>query len=131
MNIASLISILIGGGILGFIQYLLNRHDNKKEKNDEMFKAINEIKKDLDSVKEGQASMQASNCRTRILRFSDETRHGELHSEEMFNQVLEDIDTYNNYCESHPGYKNNKAVLAIANIKKIYLECLNGNKFLE
>lgn len=131
MDIASLISILIGGGILGFIQYLLNRHDNKKEKNDELFKAINEIKKDLDSVKESQASMQAAACRVRILSFSDGIRHGEIHSEEMFNQVLEDIDNYNAYCESHPGYKNNKAVLAIANIKQVYLDCLNGNKFLE
>lgn len=68
--------------------------------------------------------------RYRVLRFNDEILHGERHSKEHFDQILEDITHYENYCETHPEYENNKAVLAIANITKIYQKCSEENSFL-
>ena len=68
--------------------------------------------------------------RYRILRFDDEIRHDEHHTIEHFDQILEDITEYENYCDSHPLYKNNKATLAIENIKHVYQRCTDEKKFL-
>lgn len=69
-------------------------------------------------------------ARSRILRFNDEVMMGEDHSKEHFDEILEDIDKYEDYCELHPNYENNKAVLAIKTIKEEYLYCSEHHKFL-
>lgn len=73
---------------------------------------------------------KADDCRTRILRFGDELRRGVEHSEEFFNQILDDISDYKRYCTEHPEYKNDKAVNAIAEIEKVYQRCMEKNSFL-
>lgn len=73
---------------------------------------------------------EANSCRYRILRFDDEIRHGQKHTKEHFNQMLEDIDGYERYCYEHPNYKNSKAVHAITNIKDTYNKCVHNNTFL-
>ena len=72
----------------------------------------------------------ANQARTRILRFNDELLRKDRHSKEMFDSVLEDVDSYERYCSEHPLYKNSKAVLAIANIKRCYEKCEQNNDFL-
>lgn len=72
----------------------------------------------------------ADECRTRILRFGDEIRRGIKHSEEFFNQILDDISHYKRYCSEHPEYKNDKAVNAIAKIEKVYQMCIDEDAFL-
>ena len=72
----------------------------------------------------------ADECRTRILRFADELRRNVKHSEEFFNQILADISHYKNYCRTHPDYKNDKAVNAIAKIENVYQKCMEENSFL-
>ena len=72
----------------------------------------------------------ADGCRTRILRFADELRRDVKHSEEFFNQILDDISDYERYCTEHPEYKNSKAVNAIAEIDKVYQKCMEKNSFL-
>ena len=72
----------------------------------------------------------ADACRTRILRFADELRRGVEHSEEFFNQILDDVSDYEHYCLEHPNYKNNKAGNAIAEIDKVYQKCMEKNSFL-
>ena len=57
--------------------------------------------------------------------------HKMRHSKEMFDQINEDIDAYRKYCDKHPEYKNNKAVMAIGNIEKVYGMCLEQHDFLE
>lgn len=79
--------------------------------------------------KEGKETRIIS-CRYRILRFDDEIRHDEKHSKEHFDQILDDITEYEKYCEKNPDFKNNKAVLAIKNIKRIYQNCANEGTFL-
>lgn len=69
-------------------------------------------------------------ARSRILRFNDEVMMGEEHSKEHFDEILKDIDRYENYCDQHPSYENNKAVLAIKTIKEEYSYCLAHHKFL-
>lgn len=69
-------------------------------------------------------------CRVRILTLADEIRRGVRHSEETFDQVLSDIDTYERYCKEHPDFMNNKTVAAKAKILDIYSECMDNNDFL-
>lgn len=73
---------------------------------------------------------EADNVRYRIIRFDDEIRHKMDHTEEHFNQIIKDIDKYENYCRLHPGYENNKAKMAVQNIKETYEKCQNNNSFL-
>ena len=61
---------------------------------------------------------------------ADELRRGVEHSEEFFNQILDDVSDYENYCLEHPNYKNNKAGNAIAEIDKVYQKCMEKNSFL-
>lgn len=72
----------------------------------------------------------ASTCRYRLIRFDDELRHDVKHTQEHFDQILDDITTYENYCKEHPLYPNSKAVLAIENIKETYSKCRKENSFL-
>lgn len=69
-------------------------------------------------------------ARSRILRFNDEVMTGRAHSKEHFDEILEDIDKYEDYCFEHPDYENNKAILAIKTIKEEYLYCLEHHSFL-
>lgn len=73
---------------------------------------------------------EATNARYRILRFDDEIRHKVKHTEEHFNQIMEDIDDYERYCSGHPNYKNSKAVSAIENTRRTYEKCRRENSFL-
>ena len=122
-------SILGGGAGLTFLQFLITRNDEKKKNT--IMSAINDIKKDLDCLKDEMHRNQAYAARIRILQFSDEILHKVKHSKEMFDQVNEDIDMYRKYCDKHPEYKNNKAVMAIGNIEKVYEICLEQHDFLE
>ena len=40
------------------------------------------------------------------------------------------IDAYEKYCDAHPEYPNNRAILAIENIREIYMERLKKRDFL-
>ena len=94
-------------------------------------KAIEEVRKELDALRSEISEDRATNARIRILSFSDEVQRRVKHSEESFNQINSDIDTYRRYCDKHPDYKNNRAVMAIANIERVYAECLQQHDFLE
>lgn len=80
----------------------------------------------MDKIDEGNAK----NARYRIIRFNDEVRHDVKHTEEHFDQIIEDIDIYENYCRNHPKFPNGKAVRSVANIKKIYDKCSDEHSFL-
>lgn len=113
------------------LQYFINRRDRKKEKDESVSAEVAEVRKDVHELGNALAEDRATNARIRILRFSDEVRHGVRHSKESFDQVNLDIDTYRRYCDDHPEYKNNRAVMAIANIQRVYANCLENNDFLD
>lgn len=72
----------------------------------------------------------AKSARRRILSCADELRRGVEHSQEFFDDVLEDISYYNNYCKENPDFENMKAVVAIEFITETYHKCLKDNDFL-
>lgn len=91
---------------------------------------IEKIEKDVAEVKKEVGENTAVSSRYRILRFDDELLHDVKHTKEHFDQILLDIDVYEKFCDAHPDFKNNLAVLAIEHIKLIYQKCGKDNSFL-
>ena len=71
----------------------------------------------------------ANLLRTQILRFNDELIDDKHHTREHFIEILAIIDAYEDYCHSHPDYKNNRCICAVANIKRVYNERLQKHDF--
>ncbi len=109
-------------------------------------RAINaEVLDEIDNLKKQQGTTQekldkhilddderdANMHRQRILRFNIELMRGENYTHEYFVDMIQDIDEYERYCENHPEYKNNRAVMAISNIKRVYEENEENNDFLK
>lgn len=88
------------------------------------------IKQEVDILKKEEELERVRQARQRILRFNDEILFNKRHSKEHFDEVLDDIDIYEDYCATHEDYENNKAVLAISTIREVYKECLRDHDFL-
>jgi hypothetical protein len=120
VNPWSWLSKKIGRAING--EVLNEIADIKKEQRETQDK----LEKHIQDGDERDASMH----RQRILRFNIELMRGEDFTHECFNDMLLDIDEYERFCETHPGYKNNRAVMAIANIKRVYQDHEENGGFL-
>ena len=118
-----IIGALTGTGVMSVVLALLQR---KWQKNDK----LDEISKKLDVHCKEDNERYVKQCRTRILRFNDEVIRGVRHSKEHFGDVLDDITEYTRYCEDNKDFKNEKAVMAIANVKRVYALCEENNSFL-
>ena len=121
---AVVVAVLASGGLWGFIQYLISRKDKTAEKIDKIMEIVTEVSNRVDTT-------NATNARTRILRFDDELINGVHHSREYFQQTLEEIDTYEEYCDRHPKYKNNACILAIEHIRRVYTRLLDEGGFIQ
>lgn len=135
------ISVLGSSAIFGFVQFLISRKDSKDEKLKDISDKIDKLSSDLSVLSEEmkqsdkdlkeQIDMQeAINARIRILQASDEIRHRTKHSKEWFDQLNDDITHYEHFCDTHPDFKNNRAVQAIANMNRVYAAALEQNDFL-
>lgn len=91
---------------------------------------ISNLDKKIDKLQCSSDQGMAYTWRYRILRFNDEILHGEKHSKEHFDQIIEDIDKYDDYCRDHPEFPNSKVVFAIRNIKNVYHKCTDEGTFL-
>lgn len=107
------------------------------DKLDAMCGVLNELERKVDSLQsqfeehiEKTELDNVSRCRQQILRFNDELVHGTYHTKEHFDEIMEDIDMYEEYCSTHENYPNNKASISIENIKEVYSKCLKEQKFL-
>lgn len=118
-----LYTILGSAGLFSLIQYIISRRDNR-------MKMLTEIKKDIEAIKAERALDRATDARRRILRSADEILQGMKHSQEWWEQVMEDIGEYERYCDSHEGYKNNKARLAIKELTNCYEDRREKHDFL-
>lgn len=98
--------------------------------NGELIEKVDNLESQFNQMKENDAEREAKSARIRILRFGDECQQSVLHSQEHFDQIIEDIDNYETFCDTHPNFKNNKAVLTIANIKETYRRRMTANDFL-
>ncbi len=108
-------------------------------------KALNgDVLKKLDILEAGQVETRkrldkhiridddrnADTHRSRILHFNTELLRGDKHTREDFIEVLAEIDFYEHYCREHPDYENNRAILAIENIERVYKDFMENGGFL-
>ena len=91
--------------------------------NGEVLEKVETLTKDVRNNKADDDDKWASLKRSHILMFGDEIRLGVDHSQERFDQILLDISEYEQYCDIHPEYKNDKAPVTIDLIKKTYKKC--------
>lgn len=103
----------------------------------EVNQRIDDVESSIDEVKRIQTDdeskadeYRAITSRVRILKFNEELLRDVKHSKEMFDQVLEDVTKYTHYCAEHPNFENDKAVLAINNVRKCYEKCLEQHDFI-
>lgn len=91
---------------------------------------VAEIQKVNDKRAAQEDERNACIARQRILRFGDEVRHGQNHSEEHYNDILDDITAYEKYCSAHKDFKNQKAQSTIKIIVQAYEKHMQHNDFL-
>ena len=102
-----------------------------KALNGEVVEKVDRLEKNIENLRVECEEREATKCRARILRFGDEILHNVRHSKEHFDQILLDITAYEQYCNTHPNFKNNVAIATINRINREYDECANNNCFLE
>ena len=105
---------------------------NKLEKKfsvSELSKKIDSLEGKIDSLEKKTDLNKAEDKRTSILRFNGEIKRGIHHDDEEFNDCLGAIDYYEDYCRQHQDYPNSKAVMAIANVKRVYEKAYTENDF--
>lgn len=148
IEVLKIVLSAVGGGGLTFVAVLLKRKWEKDDRKDEIMEELkktnDEIKKtnqkldsfqtsfmaELEKDRKENAEYRAKQSRARILQFNDELIRGILHTKESFDDVIAEIDYYEDYCSSHPKFPNFKAVAAIENIKAVYKKRLQENDFL-
>lgn len=113
---------------LGWIGTKTNR--NIMDKFDMLDTQVQELADKVDKIEYEDNRRNAITCRVRILRFGDECRARMEHSQEAFDQVLDDINVYDKYCNAHPEFVNNKTELTAEYIKDTYRARLEKNDFL-
>ena len=93
-------------------------------------KAQQDTRSALDKHQAADDEYKAECHRAALLAFNTSLLRGELHTQEDFFDAFRHIDQYEDYCRNHPGYKNNRASHAIANIGRVYDERLKARDFL-
>ena len=108
---------------------LSKKIDSLEKKIDSLEKKIDSLEKKIDSLEKKIDLNKAESKRTSILRFNGEIKRGIHHDEEEFNDCLGAIDYYEDYCRENKDYPNSKAVMAIANVKRVYKKAYSKNDF--
>lgn len=98
--------------------------------NGEVIDKVDKLEKNLSEMKAIQDERDAKSARTRVLRFGDELLHDVRHSKEHFDNILQDIREYENYCNEHPKFENDRMQLTAQLIKDTYRGCMEKHTFL-
>lgn len=121
MDILAILGCLLGGGgIMGFIQFMISRHDKKDEKLDSIISSISGIKAEMENARADSECEDAETWRMQILRFDDELYNGIHHSKVMFEITLKTIKKYDRYVENHDDFENGWTEPAARHIQEEY-----------
>ena len=97
------------------------------KKMDELEQKIETIEKKFGEHEHSSEKGKADEKRASILHFNRELLRDLPQTMEDFIEVLSYIDFYEKYCQDHPEYENNRAVMAIQNIERAYKEHMEKN----
>lgn len=127
--IAIFIAVIGSNALWGFIQFLVQRKDNKSDCSKKIIEMIQKLDEKIDKLGGELSERSAISCRVRIVKFMDEILEGWEHSHDSYTQVLQDITNYVNYCVENPTFKNNQTEASIQYIKNDYQKHLEANDF--
>lgn len=127
--IAIFIAVIGSNALWGFIQFLLQRKDNKEDCSKKILDMIQKLDEKIDKLDGELSERGAVACRVRILKFMDEILEGWNHSFDSYTQVMQDITNYLHYCDENPLFKNHQTEATIEYIKNDYQEHLEKNDF--
>ena len=127
--LTAVVVAVLSSKLWDFLAARFKRKDEKEDKEDKVLQAIRDLKAEVGTISTKVDENAAVLARTHILRFNDELINGVDHTQEYFNQQLQDIDTYEAYCVTHPQFRNTYAILAIQNIKTTYSRLMEKGAF--
>lgn len=113
-----------------FNRELREKIDGQGKQISDLADKINNVEEKITDVKKEVTASDAKGARYRILRFEDEIRHQVLHTKEHYDQIIDDINTYETFCKNNKWFANNQARWAIATIRDKYAEHNVDNSFL-
>ena len=126
MEVLKLVLEFLGPVLIAAITIIPSIRSNRKKTDDK----IDALTKKLDDhIKEDEQN-SIRQARTRILRFYDEECEGRKHSQNHWEDIIDDVDTYENYTADHPDFKNNRGEAAMSYIKESYRENKEAGCFL-
>ena len=99
--------------------------------NGEVLGKLGRLEARLDEHINTDDKRDADSHRVKILQFNNELLRSIDHTKEEFIEALAEIDAYERFCKDHEDYPNNRAVLAIENIRENYKERLQKHDFLQ
>lgn len=107
---------------------------SNRKKTDEALKttqaSIQKLQNTLNAHIKEDENEKARNQRYRILRFYDEVCAGQKHSESHYEDILDDISEYEQYCARHPDFKNSRGAIAMKEIEETYKRIKSKGGFL-
>ena len=98
--------------------------------NKELLDKVDTLESDLKGMKDAQDERNAKSARTKILEFGDELYHDIKHSKEAFDDILDIITEYEQYCKDHPDFKNKRTERTEKHIIVTYDKCREEHTFL-
>lgn len=127
--IAIFVAVVGSNALWGFIQFLIQRKDDKGDCAKKILEMIQKLDEKIDKLDGELSERSAISCRVRIIKFMDEILEGWSHSHDSYVQVMQDITNYLRYCAEHPEFKNHQTEASIEHIKADYQERLEKNDF--
>ena len=124
----TVLGFLLGGGFLTFVQFMINRHDSKMDKEDTILSAIKDLSGRVERIEASLDERDAILARTHILRFNDDLYNNIHHSEEYFLQTIDDAKTYEKYCEKNPEFSNGRTEVAMKHVREEYDRLYKAHK---
>ena len=106
--------------------------------NEDVLNRLGIVEKDICDLKakneeqdEKRMERDAVIARREILRFGDSLSHGVVYSRDSYSQIMVDIDDYEEYCNTHPSFKNSMTKSATKKILSDFERRDTTNDFLK
>lgn len=124
--------------VLAYIVKLIKQisHDKKESRKlwedniKDLNKKVDEMHTRLDEHISESKTNEVRRRRTEILDFANSCMNKRKHSQEEFEFIIQECDSYEKYCDDN-DIRNGIADAAITEIKRIYAECLHEDSFLK
>ncbi len=124
--------------VVGYIIKLMKQiKADKKETHVQLTNSIKDLEKKFDNLEkkfdihvEESTERDVRLRRSAILDFANSCMNHRKHTQEEFNYIIQECDSYETYCEKK-NIKNGVATAAIGEIKRIYTKCLREDTFLK